>query len=361
MKRRNDADGEIRILGAGLSGLSAAINLKLAGKNVKVFEKMGGAGRQARPNFQCMRCDFETPGEYLGKLNLYPKYEHCEFSKFIFLTRNRHIDLNLSNKVHFVRRGGPASLEYGLYRQAKKAGVEFEFCTTMQEGNANIVATGPKRADIVAFGARYKNVEFDRDRFLMMYDDRYSPRGFYFYIIPDKKNGVTAINCVSQPYGPQVKLLFQKAINERKELREILGDAEPQEFVGGMGNISYPKTAIRNGTLYTGEAAGFQDATYGFGMTTALESGKLAADAIADNTDYDSLWKNRLRGWMAGHLGKRFAVSMMGDWLVERIVRKYRDGDTVNLFGLDSKFLKRAASSALLRLELLKHEITGFW
>lgn len=96
----------IKILGAGLSGLSAAINLKLAGKDVTIFEKKKGIGGHIKPNFQALRCDFKTPKEYLLGLNLNPKYKYYDFSKAFFLTRTRCIDIKLSQSVHFVSRGG---------------------------------------------------------------------------------------------------------------------------------------------------------------------------------------------------------------------------------------------------------------
>ncbi len=98
----------IKILGAGLSGLSAAINLKLADKDVKIYEKMNSAGERIKPNFQALRCDFKTPKEYFSSLNLNPKYDYCDFDKVLFLTRKRCLELNISNSVHFVRRGGQA-------------------------------------------------------------------------------------------------------------------------------------------------------------------------------------------------------------------------------------------------------------
>jgi len=52
----------------------------------------------------------------------------------------------------------------------------------------------------------------------------------------------------------------------------------PRPF-GGFGNL-YTGQAVRKGRLlYTGEAAGFQDALFGFGLRYAMLSGHLAARA----------------------------------------------------------------------------------
>jgi flavin-dependent dehydrogenase len=46
--------------------------------------------------------------------------------------------------------------------------------------------------------------------------------------------------------------------------------------------------------LRVGEAAGFQDALWGFGIRIAIDSGVAAARAILENRNYDSLWKEAL-------------------------------------------------------------------
>jgi len=353
----------IKILGAGLSGLSAAINLAKKGNDVKVFERKKSVGSHLGQSFQALRCDFKTPDEYFRDINLKPKpFWQSSFKKAWFLTRKRDIDIKISQPVHFVCRGGPNSLEYGLFREAESVGVKFEFETKAVEKDVNIVATGSRRSDIVAFGSVYSDLDIEKDRFLMMYDDRFSPMGWYFYIIPQPDGRVEVMNCVSQPYGPLVKKLFYKAIEQRGLIRDIVGDRKPEYSIGGVGNISYPKTAVFDGRLYTGEAAGFQDACYGFGMTTALESGMLAAESIMNGTDYDTLWKARLGKWIEGHLAKRFVTSTVGDRVVEHIFRKFNNGDVVDFFGLNSEgHLTNFAESVLWRMELAKKRITGYW
>ena len=44
----------VKILGAGLAGLSAAINLTLGGKEVEVFERKSDVGDQIKQNYQCL-------------------------------------------------------------------------------------------------------------------------------------------------------------------------------------------------------------------------------------------------------------------------------------------------------------------
>jgi flavin-dependent dehydrogenase len=59
---------------------------------------------------------------------------------------------------------------------------------------------------------------------------------------------------------------------------------------GGYGLFSMPKSASRDGSLWIGEAAGFQDILFGFGIRNALVSAKPAAQSIIENRSYDDLY-----------------------------------------------------------------------
>lgn len=215
---------------------------------------------------------------------------------------------------------------------------------------------------MAAFGAIYENDSFERDRFLYMHDDRFSPIGWYFYIIPIDKTRIEVVNCCSQPYVPKVKELFYKAIKERPIVQDILKDSAELSTFGGVGGADIPKTAIIDGRLYVGEAAGFQDPFRGFGMNYALESGKLAADSIISGRNYDELWKKQFAFRMKTDFARRFAMTLLRDRLVEIYFRKVRDGDTLDFDRIrPSGFLYNAGESLFYRLELLRKKITGYW
>ena len=75
MRDFND-DDSIKILGAGISGLSAAIALTRSGLKVKVFEKRSHAGGRFKRDFQGLR-NFGTPNinplKEFEKLGIYVK------------------------------------------------------------------------------------------------------------------------------------------------------------------------------------------------------------------------------------------------------------------------------------------------
>jgi hypothetical protein len=121
---------------------------------------------------------------YLKSYNLEPKFDLFRLSSGYLCTRTRDIDVTLKEPLDFVLRGGKTSLEYGLYNQAKSLGVQFRFNEEVKESEADIIATGHFRCDMLAFGGVYEDLDFPKDRFLYMHDDRYSPRGWYLYITP---------------------------------------------------------------------------------------------------------------------------------------------------------------------------------
>lgn len=195
-----------------------------------------------------------------------------------------------------------------------------------------------------------------------MHDDRFSPIGWYFYIIPFDKKRIEVVNCCSQPYVSKVKELFYKAISERPILNKLLKGSSELSTFGGVGGADIPKTAIIDGRLYVGEAAGFQDPFRGFGMNYALESGKLAADSLISGKNYDELWKMQFSRQMKTDFSRRFAMTLLRDKMVDLYFRKAKEGDTLDFERIRPKgFLYNFAESLFYRMELLKHKITGYW
>lgn len=351
-----------------MSGLTAAINLASAGRNVQVFEKRKAVGEHIYPNFQGLikTEPANSAREYFAGLGLHPKngFGHFELSRVRFLTRSRSILLSSKKKYTFVQRGNGRSLERALFSQARSMGVKFEFDSKgAAERNVRIVASGPKRADVAAFGAVYERNALEDGEFLMMFDDRYSPRGWYLYALPHLDGGMEIVNCAPQPNAPLVKKLFFRALKTRPELRDLVGGQKPVAAFGGFGNVDAPGSATVGGRLYVGEAAGFQDPFRGFGMSYALESGKLAADSIIHGSDYDTLWKQELMPKLKLDFARRFVMSVLGDGFVELAMRKYSDGDEINFdkFVPSNGIAYCALVGSLYRAEILKKRMTGYW
>ncbi len=352
------------ILGAGPAGLCCAINLAKAGEKARVHEIKPDVGMRFHANLQGLK-HIGDPEKFMKSLNITSKVKIKRFPRAYICTRTRDIgfDMRKTFQMSFVERGGKGSLEYCLYKEAEKQGVKFEFSSKRREKDANIVATGCKRADASAFGAVFEDTDFPRDCFLILFDDRYSPKGLYSYILPISSDKVEFVTCVTKPYIPQLTKCFEKALKERKIIRHFLEGKKRVASFGGSGGTWVPKTAYIGGRYYVGEAAGFQDPYMGFGITHALASGKLAADAIKKNLDYDTLWKKELMPNIRKDFAWRFPLSVFGDWLVDKWMKNYPEkysGDITKVVP-ENTWWYGPTEALCFNLELLRHRITGNW
>ena len=351
-----------RILGAGLSGLAAAITLARAGERVVVHERRDGVGRQSAPNYQGLLAAEGDAEGYLRRWGFAPRHEQRSVTRLLCCTQRRAFNLTLAEPMELVLRGGTGSLEAGLAAEAEALGVEFRFRSRPAPRRGDIIATGTCHTDMVAFGAYYENRDFPRDTFLYMHDERYSPRGWYLYLIPMGDDRVKVVNCCSQPHTRRVRELLFRAVRERKVLRDILGDAKPVATMGGVGGADPPRSAVRDGTLYTGEAAGFQDPWRGFGMGYAIESGVLAARALLDGGDYDAAWRAQFRERLRADIARRGIFWLFGNRAFEHAMRPFRDGDTVSWDDINPSGWRKALLYGLFyRLAMARKKIIGYW
>jgi flavin-dependent dehydrogenase len=245
---------QFKISGAGLSGLSAAINLAKNGNDVAVYEK-GREHIKRAASYHCLS-HISTPHgknlkKYLKRYDIKINFNCKSFNRAeLILDNGKQIEFKLNDPVIFVQRGNKKSIEYSLYKQAKKLGVKFKFDSDARKEHIDIVATGPSRTDVVGTGAVYDGVDF-KHKYLVMFDDRFSPRGWYLYIVPHGKNRIEVMNIVSQPWVSQANKLYHKAVTKHPRIAEILDGAERIYNVGGWANCYIPKSAQKNNSIFS--------------------------------------------------------------------------------------------------------------
>jgi flavin-dependent dehydrogenase len=86
-----------------------------------------------------------------------------------------------------------------------------------------------------------------------------------------------------------------------------------EEKFAGFADFFPASTAIKEGKLYVGEAAGFLDNLTGFGMFYAIRSGYFAAKSITESADYDKLWKTEFNDSIRSSMTSRFALEIAGN------------------------------------------------
>ncbi len=317
-------DKEIEIVGAGPSGLAAAITLASAGYKVTVHEQHPDVGHRFHGDFQGLE-NWSSEKDILDELSEmgieqnFPA--HPVYGGDLYGPDHKKVEIKCKRPFFYmVRRGSEeGSLDQGLKEQAIKAGVIIKFNNKVErlEGKA-IVGTGPKAADVIAVGYLFETDH--EDLASVIFDNDLGPEG-YAYLLIHKGQGTIA-TCLYRDFRNEKKYLNRTMEIYKK--RYPINMRNEREF-GGFGNFFLEKTNERNNKLYVGENAGFQDLLWGFGMRYAMTSGYLAARSIITGISYDRFWKEKLYPKLKTSVSNHYLVIKAGNWGFQFLVDKLRD------------------------------------
>ena len=214
---------------------------------------------------------------------------------------------------------GQGTLDYGLKAQAIEAGVKFRFRSRKERlPDRGIIAIGPKVADAIAKGLIFETGL--PGMAAVIWDDSLAPKGYAYLLVHE---GQATLATVLFRHYRDERYYFNRTLETFQRLYPFQMKS-PREF-GGFGNFSIRPTAYHGGKLYVGEAAGFQDYLFGFGMRYAMSSGYLAAWSIIEGIDYDKLWKKELLPSLRATMVNRLTFEFIGNrgykFLARRISR----------------------------------------
>jgi flavin-dependent dehydrogenase len=307
----------VRIAGAGPSGLSAAITLARAGVPVEVYERGKAPGCRHHFDLQGIenwsgRTDVLEELRGLGLELDCPFYPAPE-AQLVRGGRPPVLTRGALPFAYLVQRGpGPGTLDGALRRQAESLGVVLHCARALAREEADVWATGPPRASVIACGYNFKTES--PPLLVGLLDERLFPGG-YLYLLIAGGQGTLAGFVVHSFKTARRCLEAGRAIVERHfdlDMREL------RPF-GGIGYFEFPN-GEPGGALGVGEAGGFQDPLFGFGIRMALVSGHLAARSLLEGESFDELWQaqvgglirasrvNRLLFELAGSVGHRYLV-----------------------------------------------------
>lgn len=297
----------VNIVGAGPSGLTAAINLAQAGYEVNVFEKRKDTGKRFHGDLQGLEnwSNNLKVIQELQQMNIQVNFDCDPFYKLI-TTNGKHqrVSHYPENRplCYLVKRGAiPGSLDQGLKVQAQEAGVKIHFNETIPLNEANIIATGPISKEIFATD---KGIVFETDHEdinVFLVNDNAAYKGYSYLLI-------------TGGYGCLCTVLFddfsrlENCYQISKDMLTDLIDFNIQnpKRVAGVGSFSTKNIFENNGVFYVGEAAGIQDLLWGFGIRTAIQSGFLAANCIIHDKSYSQVAKNFFGSKLKASLTVRF-------------------------------------------------------
>jgi len=301
----------IKILGAGPAGLTAAIVLQKAGRQVQVYEKNRDVGRVFYGDLQGLENWSEERDvlEEFQALGLAVNFDCTSFSALTVFNGEKTWPFTSSRPVFYlIRRGAMAgSLDHGLKEQALAAGAAIFFERSLAGHEADIVATGPlvRHRFAIDKGIVFKTSLPDAAYGLV--NDRAAYKG-YAYLLFAKGYGCLC-TVLFDRFSEVNRCLAETERIFRKHVDFHLEDPKP---VGGMGGFLLPPVFARNHGLLVGEAAGLQDMLWGFGIRSAVISGALAAHSIISGTSYPEAARRRFLGTQKAGLVNRYLWERLG-------------------------------------------------
>lgn len=325
----------ISILGAGISGLTAAICLASSGRRIVIYEKEENVGLnniniiQAYKNYDHDSVDALNLFQGIG-LEIKPYHKIYKVVKYNRENTKREVKNDTPIYYLFLRGLGKKeefSLEWQLKAQAEKLGVMFRSSETIKD--ADIIATGTTEPNIFSYGGIFKDVNIE-DAIYILYDFKYAPKG-YVYILPYKDNRAFIANvCFDNNKIDQLKLLYDKLLKENKVINDLIKDSELLELKYGIGG--YHQNLLNNevkNQYFIGEAGGFIDPARGFGLRYAFLSGYLVAKAITENLDFKKLWQKRFGNELINGYKRRKIFNKLNDEELSKLIEKMEAKSTL--------------------------------
>jgi len=305
----------IKIMGAGISGLSAAINLAKAGYNVDVFEKRSDSGKRFNGDIAGLEnwsLHTDVIQEFKS-MNVKANFD-CDPFKTMYLSDGKEILKNTSDKPIFylVRRGAVEnSLDQGLKKQALDHGVNIHYNSNVKKEDMNILSVGPieNKPSGVLQGILFETSSDDIAAVII--NKEVSNKGYSYLLITKGLGTICSVNF----YEPDLNTnMFYKKTNETiSKLFDI--DIKNKKKIDGIGCFKIKPRLIQNEIVYTGEASGLQDVLWGFGMRYAINSGFYAALSIIEKKDYKKLIKQ--------NLSRRLRTSVANRYLCEKYENQF--------------------------------------
>ena len=284
---------DFSIIGAGLSGLTAAVTLARAGARVHVFEQAQKVGSRFHSDFQGLEnwtSEIDSLDE-LSDLGIVPRFETRSFNRMLFVGPDgQRVPVETERPLFYlVRRGaGAGSLDAALERQAREAGVEIVYGRRVDHCNGPaIVATGPRRAGGIVVG--YVMETDHPDGAIGVVSNYLAPWGYAYFLAWNGRATLATVIC--RDFRNERQYLERTVRFFREEF--AIDIVNGQRF-GGYGNYFRLQRLQRGEMLYVGECAGMQDALWGFGMRFAFRSGYLAARSILTGESYEKLCRDAL-------------------------------------------------------------------
>lgn len=353
---------DVILIGGGLAGLTASIRLAQRGRKVLVVE------RKTYPFHRVC-------GEYVSN-------ETLPYLRSLGFDPGAHGAARITN-FRFTAPGGRAlnapldlggfglsryRLDFELFKLAEKAGVEFKLATTIEyvEKKENAQAErrpfsifnaqfpiGSAPVVLACYGKRTR-LDVTLDRAFLRTRSPYV--GVKYHVRTDFPEDLIALHNFRDGYcgisavedgkfclcylttrenlrrHGSIPAMEREILWRNPHLRRIFTESEfLYEKPEVINEISFaPKTAVENGVLMVGDAAGLITPLCGNGMAMAIHGGKLAADLTEEflagkltheqlERRYAETWRRHFAGrlWVGRQVQKLFGSESLSDFTAQ--------------------------------------------
>jgi flavin-dependent dehydrogenase len=299
------------IAGAGPAGLASAITLARAGMDVEVRERTISAGARYDGNLQMLTNYPDTRDardefvEFVPEatVHMWPQTSatlHGPSGKPVVGTSREPFGYLLG------RGPGEGCLDGELFRVAELLGVRFRFGEHTDPDEADIIATGGR--DVYGVAREWFGDVDLPDGFTVHFDNRDAPGGYGYLLVAD---GRAVLGAAVTRGHRQVEEWFRRTVQWFSNHYELPNIEAPS--LSGRVSLFVPSSGMdARGGRYAGEAGGFCDCFFGFGIRLALQTGRMAAESILSGEDYDTIWKRNLNGRQESAMVNRIIYETIG-------------------------------------------------
>lgn len=283
---------EVVVVGAGLSGLVAAINCSRAGHQVRVLEaqKEVGGDPVVHPGVDSTPMRPRRLGEFLGIELSPPQVTATPLLRADVFGKSYEME-GAGQQLHAIERGSRStSLDSYLHEMALAQGVRFEFGWRLRTPGdiaqlppGSIIATGLNSVVFEALKIPYREV------YGYICNGRYEGPPVAELWLNDRTRDYCYLANVN---GIAFALFFDRRPVKRSYIeewssklreREGLELEEWREYRGAVGTKTIGNPGLLAGDkIVAGALAGMNDPVFLFGVHGSLVSGRLAAMAVDD-------------------------------------------------------------------------------
>jgi hypothetical protein len=323
---------KVFVVGAGLSGLCAAITARKMGYDVHCVDKYNRVGGMpdAHPFVDATPFDCGLMARFLGVPIGEPQVGRVEsFPVYVF---GKKCELDPGHMaLHNVERGArKTAIDRYLHDIALDMGVTFEWGNPIRSQKDlaqyppnTIVATGPyieafealnipyQIAGGYVLSAPYKPWGGERSyaRRCAVYFDRYTKDYCY---MPTANGIVAGLFFARRPVGEEHRVIWERQLKETEGMEFKTWHAEQGYFASRYPN---QPCLFRGNKILAGTLAGAQDPGTYFGCHGAMVSGKIAAIALEDKAVAQEMFDYCNRSFNRMWVQRRIAINYSPEFL----------------------------------------------